>query len=328
MKKNQSQIAIGIALLLLMLLGCDKSVAPLKPKPDGAALQALTSTNIQTQTQRFALNAATGGSIKGSKGSILQFPANGFLTTAGVAVSGNVDVEFIEIYSRSSMLLAQKPSVGKRSNGNKEMLVSGGEFYVNATKDGNPLKPNGGYTIVAPTANTGGSTTGMNLFNGVEDCVDNVCNQVWQEQDATRGIEVGQFQNVGGAYSAYYAFQNKFGWTNIDRWYSDPRPKSTIFVEVPEGYNNSNCAVFIAYTGVPPALGRFDKFDDKTRRFTEHYGLIPIGLDVHIILVSIVEDKIYYAIKSVTVTENQVVVINEVKTITEEELIKLINGLS
>ncbi len=328
MKKNQLQIITGIALLFFIQLGCDKSEAPVKPKPDGAALQALTSTNIQTQTQRFVLDATTGGSIKGSKGAILQFPANGLLTTAGVAVSGNVDIEFIEIYSRSSMLLAQKPSVGKRSDGNKEMLVSGGEFYVNVTKDGSALKPNGGYSIIVPTSNTGASTAGMNLFNGVEDCVDNVCNLVWQEQDATRGIEVGQFQNVGGVYSAYYAFQNKFGWTNIDRWYSDPRPKSTIFVEVPEGYNNSNCAVFIAYSGVPPALGRFDKFDDKTRRFTEHYGLIPIGLNVHIILVSMAENKISYAIKNVTITENQVVVINEVKTVTEEELIKLINVLS
>ena len=69
------------------------------------------------------------------------------------------------------------------------------------------------------------------------------------------------------------------------------------------------------------------KYDDKTKRFTEHYGLIPIGLNVHIILVSIIDDEIHYAIKSTTITENHVEVISAVQSITQEELTALIDDL-
>jgi hypothetical protein len=225
------------------------------------------------------------------------------------------------------MVMTHKATIGKKENGDLATLVSGGEFYVNATKDGNPLKLVSGYSIIAPTENTGGPDEEMKLFTGVENCIEDVCNLVWDEEE-DRGIEVGQFQpDGGGVFSAYYCFQSKFGWTNIDRWYNDPRPKTTIYVDVPEGFDNTNCAVFIVYDGEPTALGRMDTYDPETGLFSEHYGLIPIGLEVHFVLVSIIEDEVHYAIQGTTITENHVEVIDDVHSITKEELIELIDEL-
>jgi hypothetical protein len=85
--------------------------------------------------------------------------------------------------------------------------------------------------------------------------------------------------------------------------------------------------VYLAYDGEPTALASFDMYDKDKKLFTEHYGLIPIGLKVHFIFVSIIEDEIHYAIQPATITENHTEVIGEVESITEADLIKLIDDL-
>ncbi len=81
---------------------------------------------------------SSGGTIFGSQGSQLVIPANAF-TLNGTAVTGNVDIEFVEIYDRASMLLNNMPTTGKRSNGDEEALKSKGEFFINAKQNGTQL---------------------------------------------------------------------------------------------------------------------------------------------------------------------------------------------
>jgi hypothetical protein len=127
--------------------------------------------------------------------------------------------------------------------------------------------------------------------------------------------------------STYNIFRNQFGWTNIDRWYSDPRPKTTLFVDVPEGYDNTNCSVYLSYDGEPTALASFDRYDSTTALFTEHYGQIPIGLEVHFIMVSVINDQWYYAIRPATIGANHVETFTELQPITEVALITMIDAL-
>ena len=74
-------------------------------------------------------------------------------------------------------------------------------------------------------------------------------------------------------------------------------------------------------------LASFDTYDNDKKLFTEHYGLIPIGLKVHFIFVSIIEDEIHYALQSATIAENHIETINDVKAITQEELVDLVDAL-
>ena len=328
MRTNQisARMLLVVSFCLAVMSCDDKNETPAGPKPDQAALKEFFESGVTERIQQFTVSSTTGGNIKGTQGTRIEFGANAFKTLSGGAVTGNVDVELIEIYDRATMLLTKKPTNGKMENGDISTLVSGGEFYVNATQDGAQLKPAAGFTIIAPTKNTGEIDQDMRQFTGVENCVGDDCNLVWEENE-DRGIEIGEFQDTGGFQTGYYVFQSQFGWTNIDRWYNDPRPKTTIFVDVPEGFDNTNCAVFIVYDGEPTALGRFDKYDASTGMFTEHYGLIPIGLEVHFILVSIIENEIHYAIQAATITANHVEVIGAVQSITEEELIDLIGEL-
>jgi hypothetical protein len=61
--------------------------------------------------------------------------------------------------------------------------------------------------------------------------------------------------------------------------------------------------------------------------FTEHYGLVPIGINVHVILISIIDEDIHYAVQGATVTEDHVVTIDNVESISEEALIDVIDNL-
>lgn len=314
--------------LFLGAVSCDNNDDKPKAKPDGAALIEEFSTNITEATQSFTLDATTGGSITGEEGTIVQFNSNGFLTENGDAVTGSVDIELIEVYSKGRMALTNMPTKGRNADGDIATLISGGEFYINATQDGHQLKPAAGFTIIAPVDNTGGADEEMGLFTGKVECDGDDCEVVWEEE-AEKGVQIGKRDGGanGGTYSVYYAFQSQFGWTNIDRWYSDPRPKTTIFVDVPEGYDNTNCAVYLSYDGEATALASFDVYSEETKLFTEHYGLIPIGLEVHFILISIVDGQYNYAVQAATITENHVQVMGTPQPITEEALVDLINDL-
>jgi len=313
-------------LLCLSIAGCDESGDSHGPQPDNEALQNLFVDGTSERTQHFTINAATGGNITAAKGTIVKFGTNAFKKLNGDAVAGSVDIKLIEIYDRSTMLLTKRHTNGKNDDDKIDVLISGGEFYVNATQDGMQLQPASGYTIVAPTKNTDEIDQDMRMFTGAEKCVGDDCDVTWEE-NKDRGIEIGEFQTTGGFQTAYFCFQSHFGWTNIDRWFNDPRQKTTIFIDVPEGFNNSNCAVFIAYEGEPTALGRFDRYDESSKMFTEHYGLVPVGIKIHVILISVIDEVIHYAVQSATVTEDHVVTIDHVESITEEALIDLIDEL-
>jgi len=130
----------------------------------------------------------------------------------------------------------------------------------------------------------------------------------------------------GGGYIASYGIlPGEWGWTNIDKFFMDPRPKTTIFAEMPEGFDNTNCEVFISYDGTPGSLARFDTWIDG--RFTEHYGLIPIGLNVHFIAVGIVDGDLHYAIEAASITTEHVQNIDHFTAISEAALIALIEDL-
>jgi hypothetical protein len=61
--------------------------------------------------------------------------------------------------------------------------------------------------------------------------------------------------------------------------------------------------------------------------FTEHYGLIPIGQQVHIIVVTEIDGQLHYAIQGTTVVNNHIETISSLSPITQSALETLINAL-
>ncbi len=321
---------LSVALAILFLGSCSKNddndVDP-QLILDGLEFKAEIIENREEAKQTVTINSTGGGEVYGQEGTILYFPPNSFLDQNGDPVTGSVTIELIEIYNKAKMLLTKMPTNGKRPNGDVETLISGGEFYINATQDGEQLALANAFQLFAPAEEFDDE---MVLFNGQNnDCdVDELeCDVIWEE-DEQGGLEPMQREGPNGTgVMGYGGFLSNFGWTNIDRWYSDPRPKTVLYVDVPEEYDNTNSNVYVSYDGEPTALALLDIYNTETGLFSEHYGLIPIGLEVHIIFVSVQDGQYVYAIQEATIEEDHLEVIGSTSTGTEAELVALINAL-
>jgi len=300
-------------------------ITPVVPTDVPTALEfdALHTAALENLTQQFTFDGAAGSvTFTSQKGVVLTINTS-CLTKNGNPVTGDVQLEYIEIFNRGNMLTTNKSTMGVMPNGDKALLISGGEFYINATQGGVQLTMSCGINLKVPATLTGAEDNAMSLWFGD---IDEDGNIAWN--DAV-GDNPNQEVGVGADGGSYYCYFNHFGWTNVDRFYSDPRPKTTIYVDVPEGYDDTNSAVYLAYVGETNALALLDKYDAATGLFTEHYGLIPIGLECYVIFVSEHDGEWTYAIKAVTIVEGEIITITdaELDSITEAELIAAIDAL-
>jgi hypothetical protein len=241
------------------------------------------------------------------------------LDADGNPAVGPVQVELIEIFDKGSMLVTDMPSVGQLPTGEKALLVSGGEHYVGATQNGEDLRLHGSFSLNTPADNTGGLDEDMRLFRADGD------GDAWVEEEDEKALRIG---DADGGGAGYMALSGEFGWTNIDRWYSDSRPKTTIHISVPDGWDDSNSVVYLSYDGESNALARMDTYDDSTGLFSEHYGLIPIGLEVHIIFVTELDGEWSYAIQGTTITDGHLTEFTSAESLIETDTDGLVQAIN
>ena len=72
----------------------------------------------------------------------------------------------------------------------------------------------------------------------------------------------------------------------------------------------------ISYDGEADLLAQLDTFDPITNTFSEHYGQIPVGLEMHIIFVTEDAGAWRWAIQGVTVAANDIYTITYAETVT------------
>ena len=246
------------------------------------------------------------------------------LTANGNPITGSVDVEVIEIFERADMLKTNRNTMGQLPNGDKALLLTGGSFLIEASQNGNAVATSCPLQVQVPTNLTGGGDPEMELWTGTVDENDNL---TWREMEQNPNDNGGDMFLEGGQY---YAFFNDFGWSNIDRFFNDPRPKTTILASVPEGFDNTNSAIYLSYDGEDTGLANLDTFDTGTGLFSEHYGQIPIGLECHVIFAAPNDTGgWFYSIKSVTIVANDQISFeyNELISATDAELTAAINAL-
>ncbi|REE80859.1 hypothetical protein BX611_2517 [Lutibacter oceani] len=311
----------------------DNDLEVLEPQPDGIALNNRFQENRIDALQEFTIDAATGGIITGAQGTQVTFQPNSFGLN-GSPVTGNVTVQLIEIYDKASMLLNNKSTLGKRANGDKEALKSAGEFFINAKQGANELDLLAIANVNSRPVDFADLDGGMKIFRGGpdQDCdgIDDDCDWVEADEDGNGEQDDAQIRDAQGAdgeFATYNYNIGTFGWTNLDRWYNYAGAKTEIFIDVPAEFNQDNCAVYLSYDGEPTALARMDVYNTEIEMFTEHYGLIPVGLEVHIIMVTEIEGQLHYAIQGTTIVEDHIEVISSLSPISQPALESLINGL-
>ncbi|MCF6361036.1 MAG: hypothetical protein L3J29_09775 [Cyclobacteriaceae bacterium] len=335
MKNLWSVKTLILLVASVIFLSCNRDGEDpvVRKKPSGEALEERFTTKRKdvVQSTPVVLDNSTGDDHEVSweeNGVKIIIPPNS-LGLNGSPVSGEIEIELIELYSRADMLLTNMPTSGVRANGDVEALKSAGEFYINATQNGEQLE------ILSPLHVQGraldvdfGDVEAMQVFKAGDNLEDT---DIWDEVEVG-GINdiagVGEVRNADGSYSPIYLFDvSSFGWTNLDRWYNFTGQLTNIFIDVPDEFDGSNCEVYLTYDGEPASLARMDIYDTTLEMFTEHYGRIPVGQDVHIILVADIGGQLHYTIQGTTIVDGHTEVMASPQPTTEAELITLINDL-
>lgn len=276
-------LIMNLAIGVLSMTSCkkDKDDVP----PTDAAWQKLADDATAELTQTASFDASNPAYVftsnKGTKVSI-----NGTnLRKNGAAVTGLVRLELLELFDRKEMLLTNKPTMGKAlPGGDVELLESGGSFSLKVKQDGVDLTTTGSVKIQTPASNSGGIKPGMTAFNGAI----SKTGIVWERTTAWEVIPTAV-----GQTPSYQLQVPGFGWFNCDRFYNDPRPKTTIRAEVPAGYGSSS-QVYLLVKGLPNALGTIS-------------GNYPVGLDCYLMMLTTKDGQYRWITEETTLTSNHTI---------------------
>jgi hypothetical protein len=316
---------IGLSFLAtLTLISCENERLDSILFPSASDFMIIKENGLENSTQNFTETAGNGSiTLTSAKGVTISINGN-CLTKNGNLVTGVIDIEFIELFDKGSMLVTNKPTMGIMPSGDHSLLISGGEFFIKATQGGVELATTCNINLVVPASLTNGIDPEMVLWNGL---INQEGELAWEQERDPAG-ENGK-DGIFAEGNNYYVSFGNFGWTNVDKFYSDPRPKTTILVAVPNGYDNTNSAIYLSYDGEGQnALAKLDTYT-ATGLFSEHYGQIPIGLKCHVIFATEDNGQWRYAIKAVTVAANDIYTFTlaETKIGTEAQLIDEINAI-
>lgn len=299
-------IHLLIGCLAILALSCNKHEVVPPPAPDGDALMAFHKNNVTDAEQHFVVNANAPISIVGEKGTILTLGANKLVDSDGNLVMGNVDVTLIEITKKSEMALLNKGTNGKKLDGTRAPLVSGGEFYVSISQYGSEV------TLTAPIevkANPAFYTTNMRKFiNSAPDGED----LLWEM--AADSVVILEEDSLG-EYMIFEIMPDEWGWLNCDYFYGDPRPLTPITLSFEDGYTLDNTSTFISIDGELVML---------------NYNLgvtLPVGLEVHFLTVAIIDDELYYSTQGATIVADHNQEIDDFTVTTEDGLMDIIDAL-
>jgi uncharacterized protein (TIGR02145 family) len=292
--------------------------------PTAAKFKHVRDKALSEITQTETFTAEAGVNFTSEKGVQFTIAANSMYLN-GNPVTGEVTLKFVELYDRGNMLVVNKALIGTAANGAKGPMITGGQFYISLTKDGQQVKAY--YNMRVPAANTGAVEPAMSLWTGEEnENGDLVWNQVSQGQSQDSS-NMGTVWVEGGYYNV---FGRIFNWINCDLFYGLPGPKTQIWAGVPEGYDGNNSMVYIVFKDRPGTLAYMNTWDSDKEMFTENYNLAPVGYSFFLVFVSVQEDEQYvYAVKDVTVAADQPIIFEatELNVINKDDLITLINNL-
>jgi hypothetical protein len=325
MNRNLKSIAF-LVLGTIALASCtDNETETINIPATAAEFKEIRTVALVNEKQTFTITQATGTVTLTSKKGVKININRDYLRKNGIAVTGLINIEYVELFDKGHMLVTNKPTMGLMANGDKSLLISGGEFYIKATQDGVALETLANITLLVPTNLTGGLDNEMTLWIGNNEDPENL---VWRNAADAAGTNGGK-GGVQGEGNNYYVSFGNFGWTNVDKFYSDPRPRTTILADAPEGYDNTNSAIYLSYDGEGQnALAKLDTYT-TAGLFSEHYGQIPIGLACHVIFATEDNGQWRWAIKAVTVAANDVYTFTLAETTvgTEAQLIAAINAI-
>jgi hypothetical protein len=284
---------LPIAIFLIFLIGCGENFDRFTAYPPGGDISQFSET-VQTLSEDYTISAENGGFFVTNHRTIVHIPENVFVYADGSPVSGQVDIEFLEIYNKGLLVMYNVPTI---SNG--QLLISDGVFNITARQGGEELLLAAGkklrFQVPDETPNPE-----MIIFYGDNDGPNQDFNWTPATQDGTAtwvraSISEWAFQDSTNQWFdfGYEFFIDQLTWINVDIFKDIPEGERTdVCVELPEIYTNTNTQVFMIFRDINGVLAMLG--NAETMLFCEPYSLTPIGYDVTFVVISHQGDEIFH----------------------------------
>ena len=288
------------------------------PATNNFAPQANTTSSALQELRNQAFNDMNGGGVvfynskegvvfypKVKSNTKITIPPRAIRSASGQELNGEIRIDYVEIFDKSKMVVANTPTMGIGTGSEvKRLLVTGGEFYLNITDmENQPVQVVAPIEVSINTGNSEANPNGMVLWNGERDNNDNLTwNQAETDQMSFENNEPVFVE--GGQYNVLIKNSSNFGWCNIDKFFQFGGNPTTIDVIVPSGFNYTNSSVYMAVAGQNNMMAQLDVFHPSTNSFSEHTGIVPEGLDVHLIFVGEQNGNYVYYIESLPLGPN------------------------
>lgn len=223
----------------------------------------------------------------------------------GVQPSGQMTLEFIAIYDKGTMALANRPTMGINEFNEQAMMVSGGEYYVNVTNDDRKATINSLYSLNIPYENVEADMNKMKLYQGVSLSNNNLSWVDYNSSTDGTGISISD-----GGY--YHIYLDQFTWINCDYFYDNPYEKTSIGADL----TDSESMFFLSIDSMPNTLASLK-------------GEYPIGIKAHLICIAENNDEYSYLIEPITIERNSYYQykLKDLKPMNKNALIEKINNL-
>ena len=336
--KHLSLIGFAIITIMILTFSCKKNetVDPLFYSNNSTNL---INSSIQEyfnehkeESQFFTVDASQFQTIIGEKGMHFYLSPNSFIDNSGNPVNGNVQIELIEIMTKAEMIRSNKPTnyTGNPLDPSDDnLLVSGGEFYFNATQNGQQL------TLIKSIYGripTNDPAFNMELFNGIES--DNIGIEWSSIIDPSNVLVTSDSSNGGGGSWTppfWYEFSfDQFGWTNVDHFlYSGNYQGQLVDLEVYlnglDSMNFNNTVVFFAIQN-ENAVGQMWALNNANFGF--EFPNIPVGTSIDVLAMSKINGDYYYSLTNTMISSNSPNIENlQMQAITLAQLNNIINNL-
>ena len=281
-------------------------------------------TAIAERTQQYSINPEVVQRIVTEEQTVITFPANALETLTGEPITGQVDIEVLEIYTKGDMILFGKPTVSAG-----KLIESAGEFYVSASQAGRELRLRDGATIQFQVQlRTDQPNYDMEVFYGDTD-VDG--NFTWALGDTSRVFlsewEINDSLQQWGF--GYEFLSENLDWINCDAFVGDESLTLTrLCADLPDKYDTSNSVAFIAFAdvnGVLPLHG-----DAEVEMFCK--SNIPVGYEATVVVISKQGEQtdgtpiLHLGYQDIVVSEDLVINITPTET-SIEDIIAFLSGL-
>jgi hypothetical protein len=304
--KNYQKLIVGLS--LLCLAACKKDLTDRDfvstPIDNYSSLSNFYAAN-EVHIQLFLIDAVAGGSFTTPQGTVVNVPANAFVTQSNQPVAGVVTIQFKDIYKKSDMLLSDMPTM--MSYG--VPLKSGGEFFIKALSGNSAVEMAPGKKIVIqqPVNNTGILDTAMLPFANLQDTTTQAAAWVMTPLDSLNFF-------ASSYVFSLYEFNSPLdsgSWCNSDNPYAFSAFTQTLFTihpnEDPMVFTQD---VYLVFKNVNSMVHVYCNGTD----YPYHYA--PIGLQCTVVTISVRDGKLFSSFTPVTIGSNQTVGFTETETTT------------